>query len=1791
MSDPLIEEARKLLPEFQDLSDREIAESVYDMAGLKDEELPREQYLAELGLTSLGEEFNEAVPRGLKMSAGLLTKGLPSLVSRKLGFEEYSDQLADEFSQYAQKVYADHPTAVKGVEEVESLSDAGRLIASFTGEGIGDLGLALASGGVGAIAGAGGRVALKQAFKDNLSKYAKEMGKESVENSVLYKAFGKGTEAGILTSSFGTNIGESYINLVQEGEADETDVALVSGMLKGSLDFLVPAQILKKTFGGLGDAVMGKVAEKGIKKSLGKDIVFTAGLEGLTESAQEAIDIAAVDFVKQHNNFFTQENLNRIVNAGLAGALGGGAVGAVSSGIQAITNLGETKNAIKNIEQLQIKQGENAEVNLDKYEEEIDLINPGEVSNTGLKTRLQTTQEQETQDTNPVANTAAPITEQSLEELKKQQKLSSLKSTQEIKETVSRLNPTDPSQESDILPARPKLPINISNNPNATITSLGNKFLKDVVRNQNVAKTPSTSTEGPAVQLVTDTEGNILEARVPQSINLEAVDDTQKTPVEIVVPEVNMEATNFRPSTLQTPDKKVKTEYNEKDDVRYQRLPGFTEASNFAPTEPAPLASAPQGQPYLRDGNLRFLPLSKKSAERLKPYTKQIEKKIREIAPQVEPKFVDVLDAVEGDQLAQPIRGAQLGNTIYVAVGFNDANQYDSYETSLHETFHFLYNLPNYFSASEKQTLRSNYDKIAEYVQDKTGLHPTDLSMLDGEQAREELFATAFGLYASEVYPRGSNKPSVRSLGSVNSVFKKIINLMKRIASRFKGQSFEDIFDTVLEGNRPTEAITDALNAQRIARLQRSVASMQVNRQKSLGEGLSVLRDTKDFKKLLSKSARKSVQNEQGTNSLKVVNNVTRWFGSIPGIAASNPFVANVFDVLRRQEKDRSAMDVAMNEQVQLLTQDRELYLNGMAVLDFLDKDQQELQEDSNGQIIYIRDGKRRKLNPELSQQVKNTKKFFDQVIATYEDVMLQNVRAMGYTDILQASDVNKHIAYLEQQAEESETGEFGLEINRLEKIRDNLTQIEELKNSNVPYFPHMRFGDHGVVVKDKETGEQVALYTLNENMMTNGLNKEEMADIQNQIKEKGYDDKTKFTVSDPFRLTYNDIQQQLKLGDADFNMELLSSLIHSVDGDKYDEIATKLEGDKRLRGFGRFLKRRQNIEGYSRDYDRVLPAYASAFSRFYVNQKYALENAGVRAEIEKYKGDPKVKEWLKEYHEYVNSPKGDSEFLRTFNFMYALGANPSTAMLQLMTVFTASPAVIAQFKGNVLTANASIAGSMKQAIDLATMGLDKLKDLDTVKKVLKDPDEAEAVHSAVVEGVLRPAQVEDYLNGSQFAKGSTQGKLLQVSQNVGKVLGAPISAMEEISRITSFLSFYRALKTPEAQSKARKVYEKDERFKTALEYNPDQDFRTFMTEFLIDETHAVFGKVGRNSNQRGVWGSLVFPFMTHPMQTMELFYRMAFKRGGAGRTAFLSMLGLFLAFAGLQGLPGEELLKETAELGHKLATGRDINLDFEMRKAFVSQFGFSPKMANFIQKGAFGATGADLSRRVQVPLFVQPLATSLLSGQDDVYGFLGTQGSAFTQAIKNAQAFGRGDASLADFAVQSFTPIAIQNMYEAAVILPNKGYRTKSSGDPLVAPENITAKDIGMEALGFRPNKLSEAYLFKNAERLGKYGHIQGMNKYKRRIVNLQEEKIKAMDRNENEKVKLLEEEIAEVTKEAYAFSEKAGRPMDITKIRAFNQSISNQLIKRKQPTFDPRPPKHFRPEDITKYLLLEED
>ncbi|MCH2506592.1 MAG: hypothetical protein MK125_13720, partial [Dehalococcoidia bacterium] len=183
-----------------------------------------------------------------------------------------------------------------------------------------------------------------QAAKQGVKKRLKETVSKTIRNRVereapeaLAEVFAKagrkgfqtGSSVGIGLSSFGMNMGEIYNELHPYSQLDPShpdyvspddarNLSITYGGYAGSLDFASAGAMLNKIL-----RIGNKPAETFLRR-LAQNLPAGVFVEGTTEAAQEFLALAAEKYAKGEVLELSDEELDRMFDAGVLGSLGGG---------------------------------------------------------------------------------------------------------------------------------------------------------------------------------------------------------------------------------------------------------------------------------------------------------------------------------------------------------------------------------------------------------------------------------------------------------------------------------------------------------------------------------------------------------------------------------------------------------------------------------------------------------------------------------------------------------------------------------------------------------------------------------------------------------------------------------------------------------------------------------------------------------------------------------------------------------------------------------------------------------------------------------------------------------------------------------------------------------------------------------------------------------------------------------------------------------------------------------------------------------------------------------------------------------------------------------------------------------------------------------------------------------------------------------------------------------------------------------------------------------------------------
>jgi len=274
-----------------------------------------EQLFDEMDEDPVLSEPESAVGAGITGAA----KSLPQLGKFAGGMVLGRYGAAAEASHELQDIQRQHSTGqVTRLEEIGTqdgpLTDTARYAAYQLGAAVPSLAMSAVTGGVGGFAG--GMMAKKLATNATAAQVK------------------KGQLAGVLTGAAATSIpmstGEIGAKIYQETGEMHAGQAMLGGIAAGSLDVIGPARALA----GFGLGGVAKSATTGSAgRHIAREVAKTAGIEGATEAGQELIGQGAAEWANPSADHFEPMDL---LNAGVAGAIGGSPMGAISGVSQVV---------------------------------------------------------------------------------------------------------------------------------------------------------------------------------------------------------------------------------------------------------------------------------------------------------------------------------------------------------------------------------------------------------------------------------------------------------------------------------------------------------------------------------------------------------------------------------------------------------------------------------------------------------------------------------------------------------------------------------------------------------------------------------------------------------------------------------------------------------------------------------------------------------------------------------------------------------------------------------------------------------------------------------------------------------------------------------------------------------------------------------------------------------------------------------------------------------------------------------------------------------------------------------------------------------------------------------------------------------------------------------------------------------------------------------------------------------------------------------------------------------------
>jgi len=294
-----------------------------------------------------------------------------------------------------------NPASIGDHENIRDFGDLGTWIVEKVGENIPNMASLVAGG----LVGAGGKLAVAGIGKAALQEAAREAGKKAVLSSWAKSegtaaAAAAGTAASEATTAAGMaarsaamasgakygagaaiypqHLGESVQELKSGGiDTSELNSPYLTAAINTALDVAPMEALLKYSFSGLKSDMAKDLVRQSFQVMSGKE-VFKTALKGVgkgaaagiaaempTEMAQELVDLAAHAYHDPTFDMFSDKNIHRVIEAGLAGGVVGGAFGAGGRGSSETARavydyLGQQKDADPTVEIDDGQEEENA---------------------------------------------------------------------------------------------------------------------------------------------------------------------------------------------------------------------------------------------------------------------------------------------------------------------------------------------------------------------------------------------------------------------------------------------------------------------------------------------------------------------------------------------------------------------------------------------------------------------------------------------------------------------------------------------------------------------------------------------------------------------------------------------------------------------------------------------------------------------------------------------------------------------------------------------------------------------------------------------------------------------------------------------------------------------------------------------------------------------------------------------------------------------------------------------------------------------------------------------------------------------------------------------------------------------------------------------------------------------------------------------------------------------------------------------------------------------------------------
>jgi len=1103
--------------------------------------------------------------------------------------------------------------------------------------------------------------------------------------------------------------------------------------------------------------------------------------------------------------------------------------------------------------------------------------------------------------------------------------------------------------------------------------------------------------------------------------------------------------------------------------------------------------------------------------------------------------------------------------------------------------------------------LNKNRQFFSEWYGAQEGVNPKDL----GTFRTEDLEAMAFAKYL-----KGDLNVNIKDFKDIKqkkifSAFEKSFKQLNKEFADIGYKKLDDILEyndspEVFEQNSrevPPEARRPNVFADRVLdevnRPKQEQAEVKVEEIKEAATEAGASSPPPNFKDPQTRSGRDSndpfLRSE--ANNIGTAGGAMSFLFSVAKMARKHPIIGRVHNIFVKQKDVAANIDLAFTKQFDyvykdLANKDMDKIIRAGDIIDHLRNTKQGIKEDTQGRIVFKDENDADVVLSKVdSDIVKGVSDFFK--VGIREDMsvtreLLEHFRKeynVGKdSSLLHLQDTIDNIEKLIKNNPLPEfRNKYVRDRDMLQEFHDQLKHSEALLARDVAYIPHMRFGDYVVWVKDRKTGNLVHMEVLDntDNLLglkTSALPSKKHADqkIDKLGLRKKYDPKD-FELTHG-QLTYNsaakliqkgmlsmELIQSLNATGLERNIELAHMLATGVkDPQSFMKAWSEDAGSTKnhimryvlAQGKGKYLMRAQDepvISGYSRDWDHVMDAYKNTFKNSIARKATAMELAAAQKDIVlSDKVAPELKKYANNYVDYMLNPSTDYGALRNFNFFWTMGYRLSTAMLQIATLPTQAAGVLVGYTGNPLS-----------AMSYLSKGISKL--------VKMQPGDKNSEFFNAHPGYFRQSMTEDAIakeiNTDYISHLGPGAKQAEKGFNfIKNNAGFFVSNTENFTRKSTFIAFRDMFKdSPEITRKAIKDLATDYDWQYFWDTNKTKmDVEDAMALYHMRLVHAEFGKTGRGPMQRGLFGTLAFPFMTYPQQMLELlFEQMTAKKGAAGVLAGLYTMGAYVAFSGLNGIPAYDLWKTLYEEYEEKVNGRMVDLNMQLEAA---------GMPEFLRRGALSTTfGLDMSSRLSQDIIGQNLLMGLLKDEIKIGEITGVPGRTLVEMMNGAADVLSGSSSKSALEkIQPFMPSVGKDVAKTAQMVtePENYWKTKSGKILKDTNEDGTRPfDVLGQLTGFTPLEKTQERERLYMQQRANQEFTGWKSRLAERVATAEYLMYLGSTQDDNEKYQEGREMRADVTKDLREYAKANGIRLDSNFWRGFRSSVQERLWQKKNP------------------------